>query len=38
MHPSSTNEPTQQGNYGATDPVNQPIVVGTGDENDLFTD
>ncbi len=38
VHRSSTHEPIQQGNYGATDPIDQPIVVGTGDENDLLTD
>jgi hypothetical protein len=35
---SSTREPLQQGNYGTLDPLSQPIVVGTGDENDLLTD
>ncbi|CAF2776257.1 unnamed protein product [Rotaria sp. Silwood2] len=34
---SSTHERLQQGNYGAIDQVNQPIVIGTGDENDLLT-
>jgi hypothetical protein len=38
VHRSSTGERLQQGNYGAVDQVNQPIVVGTGDENDLLTD
>ncbi|CAF5049066.1 unnamed protein product, partial [Rotaria sp. Silwood1] len=35
---SSTRERLQQGNYGTIDQVNQPIVMGTGDENDLLTD
>ncbi|CAM4761485.1 unnamed protein product [Rotaria magnacalcarata] len=35
---SSTREPIQQGNYGTIDQVSQPIIVGTGDENDLLTD
>ncbi|CAF2908321.1 unnamed protein product [Rotaria sp. Silwood2] len=35
---SSIREPLQQGNYGTLDQVSQPIVVGTGDENDLLTD
>ncbi|CAF1239861.1 unnamed protein product [Adineta ricciae] len=35
---SSTRDPLQQGTYGATNQVNQPIVAGTGDENDLITD
>ena len=35
---SSTREAMQQGTYGATDTINQPIVAGTGDENDLLTD
>jgi len=38
VHRPSIREPLQQGNYGAIDQVNQPIVVGTGDENDLLTD
>jgi hypothetical protein len=38
IHRASSREPIQQGNYGTIDPVNQPIVVGTGDENDLLTD
>ncbi|CAF1558112.1 unnamed protein product, partial [Rotaria sordida] len=35
---SSVREPLQQGTYGTIDQVAQPIVVGTGDENDLLTD
>jgi len=38
IHRTSTQEPIQQGNYGATNQIDQPIVVGTGDENDLLTD
>ncbi|CAF1116912.1 unnamed protein product [Rotaria sp. Silwood1] len=34
----SIREPLQQGTYGTLDQVSQPIVVGTGDENDLLTD
>jgi len=35
----STREPLTQGNhYGTIDPIDQPIIVGTGDENDLLTD
>lgn len=35
---SSTRDPMQPGTYGATDAIDQPIVAGTGDENDLLTD
>ncbi|CAF0821295.1 unnamed protein product [Rotaria sordida] len=35
---SSVREPLQQGTYGTIDQLAQPIVVGTGDENDLLTD
>ncbi len=38
VHRSSTRERLQQGTYGAVEQANQPIVVGTGDENDLLTD
>lgn len=38
VHRTTTNEPILGGTYGATDPIDQPIVVGTGDENDLLTD
>ena len=38
VHRSSTRERLQQGTYGAVDQVNQQIVAGTGDENDLLTD
>ncbi|CAF1019943.1 unnamed protein product [Rotaria sordida] len=34
---SSTRERLQQGNYGTIDQVNQPMVIGTGDGNDLLT-
>ncbi|CAF3558098.1 unnamed protein product [Rotaria socialis] len=35
---SSTRESIQQGNYGTIDQISQPIIAGTGDENDLLTD
>ncbi|CAF1312263.1 unnamed protein product [Adineta steineri] len=35
---SSIREPLPQGTYGTTDPASQPMVVGTGDENDLLID
>ncbi len=41
LSPSTTKvrrSSTREGNYGTIDQVNQPMVVGTGDENDLLTD
>ena len=38
VHRTSAREPGQPGNYGSTDPVATPMVVGSGDENDLLTD
>lgn len=39
VHRNSVHERNQQGNYGTIEPLLEaPIVVGTGDENDLLTD